>query len=70
MHPKRSVALSEAGSPKLGRRATSLRHYKDRLIPRQFEGLEIGLDHFPSKWIPVRRRKCDQTMNLDHKIDE
>src|SRR5579863_10408541 len=45
MHPKRSVAVSEAGSPKLGRRATSLRHYRDRLIPRQFEGLETDLDH-------------------------
>jgi len=27
------------------------------------------LEHFPAKWIPVRRRKCDQTKKLERLED-
>jgi hypothetical protein len=29
-------------------------------------GINNALEHFPAKWNPVRRRKCDQEKNLDH----
>ena len=28
-----------------------------------------GLEHFPTKWIPVRRRKCDQTKKPERLLD-
>ena len=31
--------------------------------------LNMLLEHFPTKWIPVRRRKCDQTKELERRSD-
>jgi hypothetical protein len=28
--------------------------------------LAQSLEHFPPKWTPVRRRKCDQSKDLEH----
>jgi hypothetical protein len=32
----------------------------------QRRGVIDNLEHFQEKWIPVFRRKCDQTKNLEH----
>ena len=34
--------------------------------PSEATGAGPTLEHFQEKWIPVFRRKCDQTKNLEH----
>jgi len=35
----------------------------NKKLERRFDsiGSKSALEHFPTKWTPVRRRKCDQT---------